>query len=70
VAWFNSQARLLIAGKQHRVEVSIIDDDWARSRVEVMLNDPLTPEQQADPATRPRPDAPARAEPAADQRAP
>jgi hypothetical protein len=41
--------------RQHRVEVSIIDDDWARSRVEVLLNDPLTPEQQAKVLQR-RPD--------------
>ncbi len=45
--WFNSQARLLIAGQQHRVEVSIVEDDWARSRVEVLQNHTLTPEQQA-----------------------
>ncbi len=46
-SWFNSQARLKIAGKQYRVEVSIVGDDWARSRVQVLQNDPLTPEQQA-----------------------
>ena len=45
--WFNQRARLRIHGKQHRVEVSVINDDWARSRVEVILNDPLTPEQTA-----------------------
>jgi hypothetical protein len=45
--WFNGQARLMIAGKQHRVEVSIVDDDWSRSRLEVVMNHPLTPEQQA-----------------------
>ncbi len=45
--WFNGQARLLIAGKQHRVEVSIVDEDWSRSRLEVVMNHPLTPEQQA-----------------------
>jgi len=45
--WFNQKARLRIHGKQYRVEVSVIDDDWARSRVEVLVNDPLTPEQTA-----------------------
>jgi hypothetical protein len=58
--WFNSQARLLIAGKQHRVEVSIVEDDWARSRVEVLLNHTLTPEQQARvvaPGAQPEPPA-------------
>ena len=46
-SWFNSQARLKIAGKQYRVEVSIVGDDWSRSRVQVLQNDPLTPEQLA-----------------------
>lgn len=45
--WFNGQARLLIGGKQHRVELSIVDEDWSRSRLEVLMNHPLTPEQQA-----------------------
>jgi len=45
--WWNGQARLLIGGKQHRVDVSIVGEDWSRSRVEVILNHPLTPEQQA-----------------------
>lgn len=46
-AWFNSVARLRIGGRQHRVEVSIVGEDWARSRVEVILNDPLTDAQKA-----------------------
>ncbi len=46
-SWNNARARLLIAGKQHRVEVSIIGEDWDRSRLEVANNHPLTPEQQA-----------------------
>jgi len=45
--WFNGQARLMIADRQHRVEVSIVDEDWSRSRLEVVMNHPLTPEQQA-----------------------
>jgi hypothetical protein len=45
--WFNNVARLVIDGKQHRVEVSVRGDDWGSSRVEVFLNDPLTPAQQA-----------------------
>ena len=51
--WFNSLARLKIAGKQYRVEVSVVGDDWARAQVSVILNEPLTPEQQAKirPAT-------------------
>ena len=45
-SWFNSQARLKLGERQHRVEVSITGDDWKLSRVDVLLNDPLTPEQQ------------------------
>jgi len=46
-AWFNHIARLVIAGKQYRVELSVINDEWSRSRVEIVLNHPLTPEQKA-----------------------
>lgn len=46
-SWFNARARLLIDGKQYRVEVSAVDDKWEHSRVEVSLNHPLTPEQKA-----------------------
>ncbi|HEY8375737.1 MAG TPA: hypothetical protein VIK91_04570, partial [Nannocystis sp.] len=46
-SWFNSAARLLLDGRQYRVEVSVVGDDWARSRIDVMLNDPLTEEQKA-----------------------
>lgn len=45
-SWFNSEARLLIDGKQYRVEVSS-RGDWASSKVDVILNDPLTEEQKA-----------------------
>lgn len=46
-SWFNNRARLKIGERQYRVEVSARGDDWASSRVEVVLNDPLTPEQKA-----------------------
>lgn len=46
-AWFNSLARLRIGGKQYRVEASVVGDDWASTRVSVILNEPLTPEQKA-----------------------
>ncbi|MDC0669625.1 hypothetical protein [Nannocystis radixulma] len=46
-AWFNDRARLTIGGHQYRVEVSVVGDDWARSRIDVLRNGPLTPEQQA-----------------------
>lgn len=45
--WFNHIARLVIDGKQYRVDLSVVDDEWSRSRVEIYLNDSLTPEQAA-----------------------
>jgi hypothetical protein len=46
-SWFNSAARLLIGGRQYRVEVSNIGGEWAKTRVDVILNDPLTEAQRA-----------------------
>jgi hypothetical protein len=46
-SWFNASARLLIHGRQYRVQVSTVDDDWARSKVEIILNDPLSPDELA-----------------------
>lgn len=46
-AWFNDRARLKIGERQYRVEVSVVGDDWSRSRVEVVLNDPLSEAQKA-----------------------
>lgn len=46
-AWFNNDARLQIAGKQHRVEISAVGGRWDRSRVDVQVNDPLTAAQTA-----------------------
>ena len=46
-SWFNSLARLRVAGKEYRVELSVVEDDWSRARVSVMQNDHLTPAQQA-----------------------
>lgn len=45
--WFNHLARLRVNGRQYRVEMSVVGDDWSRSRVEVLLNDPLTDAQKA-----------------------
>ena len=45
--WFNGSARLLVDGKQYRVEVSSVDGQWGTSRVEYILNHPLTADQQA-----------------------
>ncbi|MFZ6184298.1 hypothetical protein [Nannocystis pusilla] len=46
-AWFNDRARLKIGEHQYRVEISVVGDDWARSRIDVLLNEPLSPEQKA-----------------------
>lgn len=46
-SWFNSEARLLIDKRQYRVEVSNIGGTWAKTRVDVVLNDPLTDAQKA-----------------------
>lgn len=47
-SWFNASARLLIHGRQYRVVASTVEGDWARSKVELILNDPLN----ADELTR------------------
>lgn len=46
-SWFNAAARLLVHGKQYRVEVSSIGGTWGSSKVEFFLNHPLTGAQQA-----------------------
>ncbi len=46
-SWFNSSARLRLDGKEYRVEFSVVKDDWSRSRLDVVLNQPLTEEQKA-----------------------
>lgn len=58
-SWFNHLARLPIGGRQYRVEMSVVGDDWAHSKLSVILNDPLTEAQKAatlqvkDPAPAP-----------------
>ncbi|MEZ4380299.1 MAG: hypothetical protein R3A79_03055 [Nannocystaceae bacterium] len=46
-SWYNGAARLLYKEQQYRVEVSVVDGDPKRARVDVILNHPLTPEQEA-----------------------
>lgn len=46
-SWFNADARLLLDKKQYRVEVSTRDDKWEHSKVEIILNHPLTEAQKA-----------------------
>jgi hypothetical protein len=45
-SWFNAAARLRVHGRQYRVEVSSVRDEWETSKVELILNDPLSPEEQ------------------------
>ncbi len=46
-SWFNGAARLRVHGRQYRVEVSSVDGKWETSKVEFILNDPLTAAQKA-----------------------
>ena len=46
-SWFNAAARLRVHGRQYRVEVSSIEGKWETSKVEFILNDPLTAAQKA-----------------------
>ncbi len=46
-SWFNSNARLLIHDQQYRVEVSAVDGKWEHSKVELLLNHPLSEAQLA-----------------------
>lgn len=46
-SWFNSAARLRVHGRQYRVQASTVAGDWGRSKVEVILNDPLSADEQA-----------------------
>ncbi len=43
----NSAARLLVDGLQHRVQVSVVDSDWARAKIKVIVNHPLNADQTA-----------------------
>ena len=44
--WFNDQARLVVDGQQYRVELSVRQDNWEHSKLDVVLNSPLTEEQK------------------------
>jgi len=56
--YFNNQARLKIHGKEFRVEVSVIDDEWKHSKVQIWENSPLTPDQAARRIAPKKPAAP------------
>jgi hypothetical protein len=45
--WGNDRARLLIDGLEHRVRLTVINQDWRRAKLELINNHPLSPEQKA-----------------------
>jgi len=57
-SWFNGAARLRIDGRQYRVIVSSVGADWARTKVEVKLNDPLSDDEKSRIVQTRQPDAP------------
>ncbi len=44
--WYNDSARMLVDGQQFRVRVSVVNDDWKRSKIEVINNSPLDEQQR------------------------
>lgn len=44
--WFNASARMRVAGQQFRVRVSVVNGEWKRSKVELINNSPLSPDQK------------------------
>jgi hypothetical protein len=45
--WRNSRARLRVDGLEHRVRVSVVNSDYRRAKLEIINNNPLSPEQTA-----------------------
>jgi len=45
--WGNSEARLLVDGLEQRVRLTVVNGEWRRSKLELINNDPLSPEQRA-----------------------
>jgi hypothetical protein len=46
-SYFNNAARLKIDDKEYRLEVSVVEDDWSRAKVEILLNHHLTDDERA-----------------------
>lgn len=44
--WGNARARLLIDGLEHRVRLTVINGEWRRAKLELINNNPLSPEQK------------------------
>ncbi len=45
--WGNAGARLLVDGVQFRVRLSVVNGEWARSKLEIINNNPLDADQEA-----------------------
>lgn len=45
--WSNSRARLRVDGLEQRVRVSVINSEYRRAKLEIINNNPLSPEQAA-----------------------
>jgi hypothetical protein len=45
--WSNSRARLRVDGLEHRVRLSVINSEYRRAKLEIINNNPLSPEQAA-----------------------
>lgn len=45
--WGNARARLRVDGLEQRVRVSVVNSDYRRAKLEIINNNPLSPEQTA-----------------------
>jgi hypothetical protein len=45
--WPNDRARLRVDGLEQRVRVSVVNSDYRRAKLEIINNNPLSPEQTA-----------------------
>lgn len=45
--WFNSLARLKVGEDQFMVRLSTVDDDWNKTKLEVIVNSPLTDDEKS-----------------------
>ncbi|MFO7562956.1 MAG: hypothetical protein R6X02_09970 [Enhygromyxa sp.] len=44
--WGNDRARLLIDGLEQRVRLTVVNQEWRRAKLELINNNPLSPEQK------------------------
>ena len=51
--WFNHQAQLLVGKDQFLLRMSSVDKDWRKTKLEVIFNGPLSPEEIARVKDRP-----------------